>query len=410
MHRHLIVGLLASGLLASVGCYRPALEVSCNVACSAPDGACPSGLVCGSDGLCKSNGANNCTGATEDATDDSIVTDALRCFGVGLFRTCIPDGPLPMNINISTTRKIDTGITGNCSYVDRPGTEEVCVIYADQILLQSSGVVRVLGSRPLVVLGISSVRVDGILDAASHRGDGTAGAGASTGGACDTLGPGGNASIDGGGGGAGGSFVGSGGSGGTGGPGVNGIPAAGATPGNNMATPTAIRGGCGGSSGGGSSGLAGGLPGAGGGAVYLISGGEIAIKGTINASGAGGAASVARSGGGGGGSGGFIGLDAPTLSIGPSATIFAIGGAGASGGNDATAGVDGGEAMNAQPPQGTASNGTGGTGSAGAVGSAGGGSGGASSGGGGGGGGGGGYIGRTTTVAGGTFAPPPRLM
>ncbi|MBA3391235.1 MAG: hypothetical protein H0T89_01260 [Deltaproteobacteria bacterium] len=387
--------------------------MSCNVACSAPDGACPSGLVCGSDGLCKSNGASNCV--TEDATRDSIVMDTLRCFGDGLFRTCIPDGPLPINVNISDAQKIDTGDPTNCSYVEPPGTEGVCVVYADQILIQSSGVVRVLGARPLVLLGITSVRVDGILDAASHRADGTVGAGASTGAACGNVAGGASSSSDGGGGGgAGGSFVGRGGSGGWGGVGTaGGSPAAGSTPGSTMVTPTGIRGGCGGSGGGGiPNATPGGLPGAGGGAVYLISGGQMTINGTINASGAGGAVSAARTGGGGGGSGGFIGLDAPTISIGQTAKIFAIGGSGASGGNDSGAGMAGGEAMNALPPPNTFSGSTGGAGSAGGVGSAGGASGGASSGGGGGGGGGGGYIGTAgpTTVTGGTFAPPARPM
>lgn len=405
MQRH-----LAFVFLASVGCYRPALEVSCDVACSTPGGACPSGLECGSDGLCKSIGAGDCTRGPEDAANDSTVTDTLRCFGDGLFRACIPDGPLPPNINIGNSRTIDTA---NCGRVVPLGTGEVCVVYTDQILIQGIGNVRVVGPRPLVLLGVSSVRIDGVLDAASHRADSTFGAGASTGGACEDVAAGGNAvtATDGGGGGAGGSFVGFGGSGGPGGTGTsNTLPAAGASPGSPMPTPTAIRGGCGGSSGGNSDATAGGLAGAGGGAVYLISGGQLTVNGTINASGAGGGAGAVRTGGGGGGSGGFIGLDAPVLTIGVNAKIFAIGGSGASGGSDATAGVSGDEAMNAMTPLDTFSGSTGGPGSAGAIGSAGGASGGVNTGGGGAGGGGGGYIGTTTTVTGGTFAPPASPM
>jgi hypothetical protein len=145
---------------------------------------------------------------------------------------------------------------------------------------------------------------------------------------CQTAGtapaPGENGS---GGGGAGGSFGGTGGNGGSS-QSVDGALSGGIA-GPAVLPPTLPRGGCDGQVGA----LTGptsvvGKYGRGGGAVYLIAKGSIAIDGIINASGEGAPGALGTaSGAGGGGSGGMIGLDAPNIQL--NSTLFANGGGGA---------------------------------------------------------------------------------
>jgi hypothetical protein len=182
-------------------------------------------------------------------------------------------------------------------------------------------VTNAIGSRPLILVAVSTITVAATLDVASHRVSGQHGAGSPSP-ECTfgTLPPGGN-----GGGGAGGSFGGRGGDGG--GATARGIAG---TP----TVPTEIRGGCPGQRGASLGGVSVSQFGAGGGAIYLIANESITITGTINASGAGASATGFSGGGtglggGGGGSGGMIGLDAAILDI--SGRVFANGGGGAGG-------------------------------------------------------------------------------
>jgi hypothetical protein len=108
--------------------------------------------------------------------------------------------------------------------------------------------------------------------------------------------------------------------------------------------PTHLRGGCPGQVGGASAAGDAGKVGFGGGSIYLISGGEIRLQSSINASGAGGGGGIKNSAGGsGGGSGGTIVLYAATITIptAPAPALMANGGGGGGGAVQNTRGGDG---------------------------------------------------------------------
>jgi hypothetical protein len=234
---------------------------------------------------------------------------------------------------------------------------EVAVLSVESLAIDAGAAITVEGRRPLLVVSWSTIEIAGTVDAGSHLGitdapahiarTVTFGAGADE--RCATgLGqPGMDAAASAGsGGGGGGGHHGVGGSGAKGGDAM----AVGGGGGAMAAAPT-LRGGCPG----GDSGAAGpvaNLPstqgtraegGSGGGAIHLVAHEAITLAGAgaISASGAGGAGAPLRSacGGGGGGSGGYIGLEAPVVTI--SGTLSANGGGGGGGGGATTAGNDG---------------------------------------------------------------------
>ncbi len=305
-------------LLAIVGCYNPPRIQPCTISCANP-GDCVDGLSC-IDGLCKTQ-LGTCGGDDAMPADMGPPVDAGFCFGRpekgGLFQICVPDMPTGSMELISP---IDTDAT--CL----PQAAAVCVLLADKISVGTTIIAS--GSRPLLLIGASSVTIEGTgtIDVASQNTRGGAGAGART--DCMQAIDGTEAAL-GSPGGAGGSYGGLGGGGGDG-AGITAPPApvAGAVDG--------VEGGCPGGKGG-AGGVAGSTAqaagGRGGGAVYVISSSMIEVSGTINASGEGGAGGVdARAGGGGGGSGGLIGFDAPTILLSGGETLFANGGGGGEGG------------------------------------------------------------------------------
>lgn len=240
----------------------------------------------------------------------------------------------------------------DCAQVVTQGAgPEVCVIAARRIDIAAN--LRVTGTRPLVLFALDDLVVlaDGTIDVSSQRA-GEVGAGTQT--ADCGLGAAGGAvgqSGGGGGGGAGGTFASLGGTGGAGAAVDGGTTVSAAAGGVPFAVPALsfVRGGCRGGSGGDGSAVGsggGGKPG--GGAVYLIAGGSITIRGTVNASGMGGGiggqGGTTSGGGGGGGSGGLIGLDAPTIVIEQTARMVANGGGGGGGGGPTWAGSAGLEA------------------------------------------------------------------
>lgn len=369
---------------AAAGCYRPAFEDACTVRCSA--GVCPSGLLCGSDGLCHDPDRPICSEAVVDARP---LIDAMPgCYGRDLVNNYCP------------------GVTPTADYAPAPGTtmdtdvpcanppaDPYCLVISNNITI--AGTFRATGSRPLVMIAATQLWIqrDGIIDV-STVGSAELGAGAATGTALcgsPTDGMGHIAAGVSGGGGAGGTYRGLGGRGGTTVMDENtaGAPALGGQS-------VALRGGCPGTAGGNSAGVPGaGLGGGGGGSVVLIAGGPIVIDGVVRAfggGGAGGSMSMDGGGGGGGGSGGLIALDAPQVIVNTNARLLAGGGGGGSGGTNSGLGAPGQEmtAAGDSGAGGLASNGGGGGGPGGAAGIAeAGGAGIASTGNGGGGGGGG---------------------
>lgn len=252
----------------------------------------------------------------------------MNCYGTQTnFTVCLPAAePTSYDVNAPTDFSTDT----DCTFIaTTPQGPALCVRAATTINIMNA--LTVTGTRPLVLLGVSSINVTGTIDVASHRGS-PDGPGANSS-AC-AVSTDGTAADNGGAGGGGGSFGTKGGDGGNGDGGASAKGTAGAT-----TAATFLRGGCpGGHGGAGGAGATGGAGGDGGGAVYLLSGGTLTISGTINASGAGATASpkpTANNGGGagGGGSGGMIALFAGSSLTVTGATLFANGGGGAEGGD-----------------------------------------------------------------------------
>jgi hypothetical protein len=260
--------------------------------------------------------ADDAAGA--DAAPVDAPTDALAgyCFGAGSEdRVCLTTAPMG-SLTISTTVTIDTDSDQRCAAVVGTIRASSCVLAFETIDVAGTGVVKAIGTRPLVLLASGSLSVAGTIDLASHRvGGGSGGAAGTNPGACDggivpTMG----------GGGAGGSFSATGGSGGHNATNIGGTPGA-------VVPATVLRGGCDGQVGAGQTAGAGGH---GGGAVALIAGGSVVVSGKVLTSGAGaGGAAAGGSGGGGGGSGGMLVLDAPSISV--AGVFLAVGGGGGEG-------------------------------------------------------------------------------
>ncbi|HEY4182236.1 MAG TPA: hypothetical protein VGM90_35575 [Kofleriaceae bacterium] len=269
------------------------------------------------------DGGNNPT----DGGPDAPLPDAnpgATC--VGTYKVvCVVINPAPMDFNTAAT--IDTTpVTGSAlcqSPMAGSTVGDVCVIAFQGLALNNT--LRVIGSRPLVLIGKTSLTINGsgVLDASSkseqpqERGPG----GRST---CTvTTPPSGNS-----GGGPGGTYAAAGGFGGDGGGGSNGGLAG------TMAAFGDLIGGCNGIDGSANTASDRGRGGTGGGAVLLYSE-NITINGSINASGARGTGGLKRAGGGGGGSGGTIVLDGP-LTVNGSGRVWAQGAGGGEGGDNGT--------------------------------------------------------------------------
>lgn len=224
--------------------------------------------------------------------------------------------------------------------VAQPGGPDALAWSVDGFDLQSGAILRVVGSKPLLIGSRQAINIAGRLDVSSDRSGnvtqvaGAGGNGPASGTGCAATS--GENDNGGGGGAGGGGFQGIGGDGGQGdsndAPNSNDGTSDGGTGGALQIAPSVVRGGCPGASGGNGSGGSG-QGGAGGGAVALASLVSISVGGTIEAGGAGGGAGRQdRGGGGGGGSGGYIALDAPSVTISGGAIVAANGGGGGEGG------------------------------------------------------------------------------
>ena len=249
------------------------------------------------------------------------------CYGPDGWRVCLDAAP---SQPISLTGMLDTDKSdakNPCAKQQPAGwtdalQPEACFVVGTTVTVVS---LDVTGRRPLVIVGTTGISVMSLLDVGSHRMPHAVGPGAGPT-ECKMFAraPG---SGQGGGGGAGGSFAFAGADGGTG----NGVfEVGGLVSGSDIGPPARLRGGCAGQPGGR------GKPddaGAGGGAVYLVSGGAISIPGKIDASGAGGGGGDATDGGGGGGAGGMIVLHGASIATTSSTILLADGGGGGGGGS-----------------------------------------------------------------------------
>ena len=300
-------------LVVLVGCYSPH-DFHCEVSCGLEGGKklCPEDLECGTDSMCHDKGKAECT-------------SGMRCAGANdpppFRQVCVPDG-----VAIMPTRVLPAAINTDtdCDFI----VPDLCVIAGDLVTVAST--VRVRGSAPLGLLGIRAIAINATLDLAGRAGDVAPGAVLPPG-ARDCAAPNGNNSTMtafGAGGGAGGGYQGV---GGDGGDGENGLITGGL---GGAMHPAVLRGGCNGGNGGNALTMLGGLGGHGGGAVYLLTNGDVSIGGVVNASGGGAGIAMPNGGGGGGGSGGVILVSANRLLLAPPAQVFALGGGGSSGGPD----------------------------------------------------------------------------
>lgn len=345
-----------------------------------------------------------------DVPDLDAAIDASACFGTDIVKFCLPSAP-SQALAITTPTTIDTSDPLTCVVtIDGP---RYCAIAATTINISAR--LRAVGPRPLVLVASDSITVtlSGSIDVGSHRFTGVGlpqvGAGADPASCTAGTQPTGR------GGGAGGSFVGHGASGG------NGLNASsgGGRPGPAVVLPaTELRGGCPGQDGdslGGDQGAGG----HGGGAIFLIAGTKIDVRGPIDATGSGGGGggedvggSQFVAGGGGGGAGGMIGFDAPVVIC--NSLLLASGGAGgeASGTGAGQPGADPTTTSAAIGGHGNANGGDGGDGSAALLAASGSAGHDALSGGGGGGGGGGGAgtIRAAASAMLGSFLSPPATL
>jgi hypothetical protein len=333
--------LVAIGLTTSVaGCLRnTAFHCENDQACvtSGAAGKCeltgycsiPDPMCAGGSRYVDSAGsyAGTCVGGGDGDNDGGVDTnqttgDGGPCYGTGTTMVCVSDPPAMLTL--SSPINTDTDPACLAAYPN------VCAIAA--VAVTVTGTVPATGSKPLVLVAVNTLTINGTLNASSVRG-GMSGAGSR--GECTAAV--GSPDQQGAGGGAGGTFGGRGGNGGRGDAqdsNVNGGTAPAVT------AQTMLVGGCGGSAGG-NSGVTGGPGGRSGGAIYLIAGSTISISGNVYASGAGGTGAGTNAGGGGGGSGGMIGLDAPTFTV--TGRLSANGGGGGAGGGNGGSPNDNGE-------------------------------------------------------------------
>jgi hypothetical protein len=223
-----------------------------------------------------------------------------------------------------------------------PALGPISVLAMSSLRISATGVFRIFGPNPVVLLVYGDAQIDGTLSVSSSTVGGFVGAGANRSGCGDESGNSGEMprlTNDRGGGGGGGHAS-------PGGFGGNDFALIGRDVGEGGAAapvgPVVLRGGCPGGSGHGSPNT---LGGSGGGAMQLSAAGALRCTGLIAASGGGGRGGTAGGGGSGGGAGGTLMLEASNLLAAGACRIMANGGAGGGGagpGNGtATNGADG---------------------------------------------------------------------
>lgn len=318
------------------GCYSPSFQEG--VLCG-DEGECPSGQSCVS-GECRT------ASMLPDAGEVVCPNPTALMFEPTNFDICdIPADPPALELTTSTPVDTDAGTIGGQPagiVLEQTDGPEILLVATRSFSLNDQDFLDVTGSRPLVILSLSDITIDGVVLASGNLEDNGSGVLAS---ACSGgVGVGTAGVVDGaaftGGGGGGAEYAGGLGAGLPGGVVVDGGTANGGV--------SPLRGGCPGGAGGGERG---GYGGGGGGGIQFVAAGSVNLGAgaIINVAGGGGRGGglsamgvVANDGGGGGGSGGTIlieaglGITAATGSI-----ITAAGGGGGGGALGTLPGTDG---------------------------------------------------------------------
>lgn len=323
-----LVALVLGGMLASTGCYQPSLgtcEVRCNPGAADPAHACPAGLVC-SNGRCAAAGDTCSIGPADDGGPADARPDSACGWSVSNVDACLIQATmLPADWTVATHVTIDTD-TGMINQNPSPasvgmtsqltGGPEVALIFVNDLIVEATGSLVVIGSRPLIILAAGMARIDGPIDITPTVAR-----------LCPAPTPMNNASaFSGGAGGGGGGFGTAGASGGTGHPTAS-APAVGG--GGEAGAPSLepLRPGCAGGQGEAVFGGMMSLGGTGGGAIQISARGALQLASSIEASGQAGADGAPGAGGGGAGAGGAILLEAATITL-TNARLCANGGYG----------------------------------------------------------------------------------
>lgn len=333
----------AVGLAVSLAaCYSPSAPAG---APCTDDSQCPSGQQCVA-GTC---GGTDVTTDAADAPPDVPPDSPALCttWTAEHFDPCAipaPGGDLNLTQALSgftwdtssgeLKGRMNTTIPVTTMVLTQVDGPDVLLASVQNLAIEAGANLNLGGSRALLIAVWGTATIDGDIDAGATFSSPGPGGSSTVSAFCGSA-PTGNTGSQttpatGGGGGA---------LHGNGGRGGNAVGGAGVA----LATPTIIRGGCAGGSGGGSSGGTNASRGAGGGALQITARTSITVSASAQleaGGGGGGAGVVAYGGGGGGGAGGYIGFDAPTVSI--AGTVAANGGAGGGGASDVAAGSPGG--------------------------------------------------------------------
>jgi hypothetical protein len=340
-------------VVAASACYSPSAPTG---APCADNNACPAGQAC-VEGFCGGRASS------DDAATDAPEPDAVPIDAPALCTTwtaehvdpCAlpaPLGDLTLTQAESTfSLDTDTGTLRKKGNITVPiatmvlaqtGGPDLLVVSVEHLTVEANARLTAHGVRPVLIAVWDTANIVGDIDvSASFTAEGPGGAG-TTSALCGSAptGNGGTAGTPSTGGGGGGF-------GGDGGRGGNTSVGAGLA----LPTPTVVRGGCAGGVGGASTTAVSATRGAGGGAIEIAARTSIAIAstGAIEASGGAGRAGVfAYGAGGGGGAGGYIGLDAPSVTI--AGTVTANGGSGGGGASDIENGSNGANGLQSDNP------------------------------------------------------------
>src|ERR1044071_1534181 len=152
----------------AAGGYRPA-EVACGITCAA--GTCPGQLVCNAaDQLCYAPAAGACTdagilGPGPDDGDGGPVSGT--CYGHDPFQACVGPPAGPQRWVTRTVIDTDTCPPDLGGQTINIGPVGVCAVVATEIAITTT--VETHGSRPLVLVSLGAITINGTIDVASHR-------------------------------------------------------------------------------------------------------------------------------------------------------------------------------------------------------------------------------------------------